>query len=483
MNYLKKYLNYLLTFKDVFKNFSYTLIYQILALILPIVTVPYITRILNQELIGLNSVVQANCSYFELIGMLGITLLGPREIAKCLGDKDKLSNTFFSIYKIQFISHAFVIILYVLYVLIFFKYKLALFYIIYLLAYMFDISWLFIGLEDFKSVTIRNVFIRIVGFILLITCVKRDNDIYVYVLTLYIPQIIMNVYMWYFALKKCVNFKIIKTIDKLYITEAISLLLPQIASSIYTLLDKTVLGIFSTYTQTAIYTQGQVLLQLFYAIVPSFCKVMSPRISNCIKRNSQEEVYRYMKMSCHVICFISFLFFWGLLACAKLFVTWYLPENYIQVTDVLMLCSPIILMVSGANLISIEFLIPLGQQRKYTNSIVIAAGLNLMLNLTLTPMFGLYGVCIASVMAESVGFGIQLLYARHYIRLEELFSGTTTYFISGLTMFIILKSISPFIEASFFNIVGLALFGASLYIIFIFIFKKIFNIFLNKSHI
>lgn len=105
------------------------------------------------------------------------------------------------------------------------------------------------------------------------------------------------------------NFKIIKTIDKLYITEAISLLLPQIASSIYTLLDKTVLGIFSTYTQTAIYTQGQVLLQLFYAIVPSFCKVMSPRISNCIKRNSQDEVYRYMKMSCHVICFISFLFF------------------------------------------------------------------------------------------------------------------------------------------------------------------------------
>lgn len=95
MNYLKKYLNYLLTFKDVFKNFSYTLIYQILALILLIVTVPYITRILNQELIGLNSVVQANCSYFELIGMLGITLLGPREIAKCLGDKDKLSNTFF----------------------------------------------------------------------------------------------------------------------------------------------------------------------------------------------------------------------------------------------------------------------------------------------------------------------------------------------------------------------------------------------------
>lgn len=473
MNKLQKYIDYLLNFKNVFKNFSYTLCYQVLALILPIITVPYITRVLDQRLVGLNSVIQANCSYFELIGMLGISLLGPREIAKCLGDKDKLSNVFFSIYKIQFVMHSIVLIAYSAYAGIIIKQGLALFYLIYLFAYMFDISWLFIGLEDFKSVTVRNVFIRLVGFFLLITCVKKNSDIYIYVLTLYIPQIIMNVYMWYIALKKCVYYKRIKVINKFYIKEAISLLIPQIASSVYTMLDKTVLGLFCTYVSTAIYTQGQTLLQLFYAVVPSFCKVMSPRISNCIKKNCQEEIYRYMRMSCHVISFISLLLFWGLLACAKLFVGWYLPQDYSQVADVLLICSPIILMVSGANYISIEYLIPLGKQHKYTISIVIAAILNLILNFALAPKFGIYGVCIGSVIAETIGFIIQLFYAKQYIDLKRLFSGTQNYLIAGVGMYLVLKKITSYITPSFGGIIMMALIGTTLYISFVLLCKKI----------
>ena len=469
---MSKFKKYIFEFKDVLKNFSYTLIYQILALVLPIITVPYVTRVLNQDLIGMNSVLQANCSYFELVGMLGITLLGPREIAKCLGERKKLSETFFSIYKIQFFMHIVVMVIYGGYISFVVREPLGYFYYIYLIAYMFDISWLFIGIEDFKSVTIRNVFIRLLSFALLFLLVKRDSDIYIYVATLYVPQILINIYMWYVALKKCVDFRIDAKIKRFFVLEAISLFLPQIASSIYTMLDKTVLGIFSTYAVAAVYTQGQTLLKLFYAVVPSFCKVMAPRIATCIERKDEADVYKYMRMSCHVISAISFLLFFGLLATAKMFVAWYLPAGYSQTADVLTICAPIILMVSGANFISIEYLIPLGQQRKYTISVVTAAILNLILNFSLAPFWGVYGVCIGSVAAETVGFLIQLFYARKFINLRKVFSGFQVYLFSGLIMFLLLKIVIKYLTPSFFGILFAAIMGGVVYGILVLSFRK-----------
>lgn len=464
--------NYFLEFKGVFKNFSYTLIYQILALILPIITVPYITRTLDQELVGMNSIIQANCLYFELIGTLGISLLGPREIAKSVDDKQKLSFTFFSIYRIQFIMHLIALVAYCIYVTVFVRKVLGYFYLIYLIAYMFDISWLFIGLEDFKSITVKNVFIRLVSFILLFYFVKKDSDIYKYVVTLYAPQIIINAYMWWLALKKHVVYQRNVFINHYYMREAVSLFIPQVASSIYTVLDKTVLGIFSTYAVAAVYTQAQTLLRLTYAIVPSFCKVLAPRISSCIKRKSENEVYKYMRMSCHVISAISFLIFFGVLACAKRFVTWYLPVGYEQTSSVLILCAPIILMVSGANFISIEYLIPLGEQNKYTISVIISAVLNVILNLLLTPYLGVYGVCIGSVAAETIGFIVQMYYVKEYIDLKKLFSGIYAYCIAGFIMYIILRIVNRHISVTVLGLITMILIGMCSYVFAIMLIRK-----------
>lgn len=111
INIKKKSIN----LKNIFKNFSYNLSYQILSLVLPIITVPYITRIFSQSTVGLNAVIQANCSYFVLFGMLGINYLGSREIANCLGNKKQIAIKFFSIFKIQLISHIISLFVYIFY--------------------------------------------------------------------------------------------------------------------------------------------------------------------------------------------------------------------------------------------------------------------------------------------------------------------------------------------------------------------------------
>lgn len=460
MKYIKKYLN---DFSSVLKNFSYTLSYQILSLILPIITVPYITRVFSQETVGLYTVISANCSYFVLVGMLGISLLGPREIAKCLGDKEKLSFTFSSIYKIQFIAHIVAIFAYLIYCLIIDEGLITYVYLLYLISSLFDISWFFIGIEDFKNVSIRNVIIKLASFILLFIVVKSDSDIYKYVCTLYVPQIIINGYMWYVVIKKYITVRFYRGVESFFFKETISLFLPQVASSIYTILDKTVLGIFTTYSVAAIYSQGQTLLKLFLAVVPSFCKVMAPRIANCLERKAEDEVNKYMVMSSNIIGFLSFLLAFGVLGCADLFVAWYLPAGYEQTAAVLKICVPIVVFVSGANLVSVQYLIPRGEQKIYTKSVFVATAVNLVLNLMLAPVIGIYGVCLGSVIAEATGFGIQLVYVKRYLNLKKLFANIPIYVISGMVMFVVINIFSKTMTAKFFNVLLLAIVGSMVY--------------------
>lgn len=462
MNVLRKYIN---DFGNVIKNFSYTLSYQILSLILPIITVPYITRVFSQDTVGMYTVISANCSYFVLVGMLGVTLLGPREIAKCLNDKEKLGKTFSSIYKIQFVFHIFAILAYVLYCVVSGQTLLKYIYVLYLISSMFDISWFYIGIEDFKNVSIRNVIIKLASFFLLFAVVKSDADVYKYVCTLYVPQIIVNGYMWYVLLKKNIYLKAVRGIDRYYLREAISLFIPQIAASIYTILDKTVLGIFTTYAVAAIYAQGQTLIKLFLAVVPSFSKVMAPRITNCIERNANDEVDKYMQMSANVIGFLSFLLAFGVLGAADLFVSWYLPDGYAQTAEVLKICSPIIIMVSGANLISVQYLIPRGEQKIYTISVFAATITNLILNFGLAPLIGIYGVCISSVVAETLGFMIQVIYVRKYLNLKRLFSNMPIYIIAGIIMYVLIGRFAQMVSSSLISIILVAITGAVIYTI------------------
>ncbi|MDO4174805.1 MAG: oligosaccharide flippase family protein, partial [Eubacteriales bacterium] len=285
------------SYQTVLKNYLYNLSYQILALLLPIITVPYITRVFSQDLVGLNTVTQANCSYFVLIGMLGISYLGPREIAKCLGNKEKVRETFSSIYKIQWIAHAIALLTYILFCMVNGGSMVAYVYILYILFSMTDISWFFIGIEQFKSISVRNMLAKLISFALLIALIKREEDIYLYICTLYVPQILMNLYMW---LLKHRNYGAnIRTggIDKRYVKEAISLFIPLVSSSIYTILDKSILGIFTTYGAVAIYSQGTTLLRVAMTIVPSFCSVMVPRISICFANHDEESTLKYMKFS------------------------------------------------------------------------------------------------------------------------------------------------------------------------------------------
>ena len=165
------------------KNFLYNLSYQLLLMILPFITTPYISRVIGAEGVGIQAYTISIANYFVLFAMLGINNHGNRSIAMVRGDKDEMSKSFWSIYLIQFIMAIFMIILYCIY---FFRiakeYKLVFsIQVLYLIGALLDINWFFFGMEKFKLTVVRNTIVKLVSVLSIFIFVKKSSDIYIFI--------------------------------------------------------------------------------------------------------------------------------------------------------------------------------------------------------------------------------------------------------------------------------------------------------------
>lgn len=164
------------------KNFAYSMIYQLLLIILPIVTTPYVSRVLGVDRIGLYSYSYTIAALFVLFANLGIANYGTRSIAKVKRNPEILNQTFSSIYAVQLLTSGVIISTYIIYLLIYSEDMLATFLAgSYVISTLFDLNWVLNGLEEFRFSTIRSSFVKIASVVLIFTTVKEPDDIYIYI--------------------------------------------------------------------------------------------------------------------------------------------------------------------------------------------------------------------------------------------------------------------------------------------------------------
>ena len=178
----------------VIKNYLYNLSYQILTIILPIITVPYVTRIFTSEDLGNYVFYNSIANYFSLFAMLGVGVYGTKQIAAA----SDVSSTFWNIYAIQLIASLFAIIAYVIAVISVPNMGgiIPIILGVVLFSKMIDISWLFTGKEDFKKITLRNTVVKLSGVISIFTFIKSSEDVYLYVFLIVIFDFLGQFVMW-----------------------------------------------------------------------------------------------------------------------------------------------------------------------------------------------------------------------------------------------------------------------------------------------
>ena len=366
--------------------------------------------------------------------MLGIGVYGTKQIAAA----SDVSSTFWNIYVIQLIASILAISVYVISIFSIPQMGgvIPLIVGITLFAKMIDISWLFSGKEDFKKITIRNTVVRLIGVISIFTFVKSSDDLYLYVFLIVIFDFLGQFVMWVPAKKFIKRPSFNANVIKKNLHPIVLLFLPQVAISLYVVLDRTLLGLLGSYSDVGIYEQGQKLISILLKVVSSLGVVMLPRVANLLSERKDKEAQNMVKFSFILYNLIIFPMIFGLIAVNEVFVKLFLGQNFQDVKYVLYIIVFNIMFVGWTNILGYQVLVVRNKNKEFMLSTTIPAFVSVAVNIAVIPFFGYIGASITSVVVEILVFGIQWYYSRNIINKNLLFNKDLAKIISSsLVMF------------------------------------------------
>lgn len=448
------------------KNYVYNTAYQLLVLIAPLITTPYVSRVLGATGIGIYSYAQSIATYFVLVGAVGTTLYGQREIAFVQNDPAKRSAVFWEIILIRVAAVSACTVIYYLIFASHGQYT-AVYRILTLevIATALDVSWFFMGMENFRLTVIRNTIIKLVGIILVFLLVKTPDDVNRYTLCLTLPVFLGNVSLWPGLRKYLVKptAPVCSGIPK-HIKPILVLFLPQIATEVYTVLDKTMIGAICTdIAQVGFYTQAQKIVKIVLTIVTSLGTVMLPAMSAAFANNQKDKIVESICVAFRFIFLLASALTFGLLAISQRFVPIFFGKGYDLVTPLMTVISPILVIIGISNVIGKQYLLPTMQQRAYTISIVAGAGTNLAMNAILIQPFGAIGASIATVVAELVVTMVQIWFVKEQLPVKKCLKPLARYWLFGFVMFIVVKLCDSLLPAGILGLAGMILIGIAIY--------------------
>ena len=458
---------------SIIKNYLYNTIYQIISMLIPLITMPYLTRVFDPQQLGLNSLSLSIANYFMLFGVLGMHMYGNRQIAYVRDNKEKLAKTFWSLYTVQLATSTISLIIYYIFIYYFTSVNRDIYLIqgLNIISVIIDISWLFMGLEDFKKVVIRNSFARLVGLACIFIFIKSSDDLLLYALLTVVVNIISILLMWFYVPRYVGKIVIDKKIVKKTIRPLLRLFLPQIATQVYTLLARTLVGFLSTNDQVIFYDYSQKIVNMVLAMITSIGVVLLPRVSNIIGNGKKEEVPKIIEKTFKIVSYLAIPMAIGLMCVSKILVSWFLDPKYLLVGQLTAWTSLIIIAVSWANIIGVQYLIATKQENKYTLSIIIAAVVNLIMNLFLIPKNGAAGAIISLIAAEYIGIVIQLILVRNQLPVKRMILSIVKYIIVSVIMGVIVIFIGNCINNGMLANIMQGISGVIIYIVIMFIIK------------
>jgi O-antigen/teichoic acid export membrane protein len=457
----------------VIANYIYNSLYQVLTIIIPIITIPYVVRIFGAKGMGIYGYTFSVAQFFYIVGMFGISSYGIREIAYSRSDRKKTTKKFWDIWSLQVITSLCGLLIYMVFIIYFnlLDYKIAFaFQIPFLLNAMFDISWFFMAMEDFKKTVTRNIIVKIIGLILIFTFVKESSDIYIYILINSSIVFIGSLTLWVFVKEYIGKFNIKDINIKHHINGAFLILIPQFSIQIYTSLDKILIGKLSTIEQVGFYDQSQRIARIALAIVTSLSVVLMPRIASMYARNEVKKVEEYIVKSVNFTLASSIFIMSVIMGISKNFVPWFFGSKFNVTIPYMMITSLIILFIALGGVFANQYTLPTNKNKEYIIPLVAASVINITLNLILVPKFKALGGVISIVITEFIVCLLRIILVRKYLDIKKIFKGTYGYYFAGALSAISVYVSGDFVIGGFLGLViqgfvGLIVYSIILYII------------------
>lgn len=476
--------------KSIKKNYIYNLIYQIFALITPLITTPYVSRVLGSSGIGQYSFTYSIATYFTLFAALGFGYYAQREVARFQDNKHEQTIIFWEIFIARFVSVSLSAFIYIILnsFAVFGQLYSTLIWIltINIVATAFDVTFFFQGNEDFGFIAIRNIVVKCIGMISIFIFVKNSSHVWLYALCQSVILIISNLSLWSKLPKLLTKFSLRELNVKRHYLPTLRLFIPTIAVSVYTMLDKTLIGVLipgSTENlageivklsdvENGFYEQAEKIVKLSMTIITSLGTVMIPRNANAIASGNIDEFKTNINGALKFVFLIGVPIMFGLAAVACNFSPWFFGPGYEKVPYLIMMFSPLILIIGLSNVLGLQYLIPLKLDKKYTIAVTSGAVINLCLNTFLIRYFWSYGACIATVFAELLILILMLLFSKKDISFFAVVRKSWKPIISGIIMFAAVFLTQFFLKSSIINTLILVCEGIVVYFALLVVFRE-----------
>lgn len=448
------------------KNYIFQVLYQLLTLMLPLITAPYVTRTLGASNLGIYTYSLSVSTIFLKVAELGIVNHGSRSIANVQDNENERSKVFCNIYAIQVISSLVVTLVYIVYVFLFVKEDKLIGFLqtLSVASSLVNISWLYIGMENFKKIVFRDTAVKILSLTCIFIFVHEKNDLWIYASIILVSSIVGYLTLW-IRIKKYIDFckPSFEEIKK-QIKPILVLFIPTIAVTFYTTMDKVMLGVISGKSQVAYYQYAATLASIPLSFITSFGNVMMPHMTakSAKKENNIDET---INKSLLFIMFLSSAFAFGEAAISKEIIPIYYGSEFVASIPLLVLLSFKLPFLSWANVIRTQCLIPENRDREYIISLFVGAAVNLSMNFVLISKYDAIGAAIATMFAEISVCFVQTKYVWKRLRLSRTLLYGIGFQIIGIVMYFCVRLVAHQFETTIITLLFEVLNGASIYLI------------------
>lgn len=424
--------------KKTISNIFYNCCTQLLAIIVPLITSPYISRVLQPDRLGVYTYIDSVSQIVLVIGSIGLSNYAIREISYVKDNRRERSIIFFEILILRIIL---LVVSYIAYCL-FMKNTRYEMFSIYQLIWFFgsflDIAWLFNGVEDFKTIVLRTFFVKVINVILIFIFIKTRDDLLLYIIIMSICQVI-NSLLCYGNIKKLIMLPDFKDLHIIrHIKPTLKIALPQIVTLIYYQMDKVMLEFLLKDTATiAYYDQADKIVKIPVTAITAVSTVMLPKSSKYYIDDDKRGLEKSIQMTIDFSILLIMPMCFGLMSISYGFVPWFYGSDYLMVAPIIIALCPVIIARGLSSISNTQYLVPTKNTKYLTLSSVFSAFANVIINYLTIPLFGVYGAVLGTIVAEYSVTAIQFYYMMKNIKIHNLFRNVIKYSFYGLIISVV----------------------------------------------
>ncbi|GAA6377198.1 flippase [Firmicutes bacterium i23-0019-B6] len=401
-------------------NFIMNFIMSASSIVFPLITFPYISRVLMATGNGKVATASAVITYFNMFASLGIPTYGIRACAKVRDDKEKLSKTVQELLIINSITMFLTLIAFIFTVALIpeFAAEKNLYIIngIGMVLNVFAITWLYNALEQYAYITVINMIVKLVSLILMFMLVKKPEDYVVYGGITVFASSASYVFNFIYA-TKFVSLKKSAPYDfRVHMKPILRFFAMSAATSVYTNLDVVMLRFMQGDTEVGYYNAAIKVKTILVTLITSLGTVLLPRLSYYVKKEKTEDFYRMIGKAVNFVVLAGFPLTIYFMLYAKESIQFLAGDGYGGSIIPMVILMPTVLLIGLSNITGIQILTPQNMEQKVLNSIICGAVVDFILNLILIPRIASSGAALATTIAEIVVLIVQCIYLKDILK-------------------------------------------------------------------